>query len=95
MKFITWNCNGAFRNKRQFIKGENADVLIIQECEDPARSTKEFKSWAGNDYLWFGKNKNKGICMIPSNGNRLEAWELEDDVLELFLPCKVNGHITR
>lgn len=93
MKFITWNCNGAFRKKRQFIEDKKADILVIQECEDPARSTNDFRDWAGVNYLWYGKNKNKGIGIFPLNGNTVEAWGLEDNSLELFLPCKINGSI--
>ncbi len=56
MKIITWNCNGAFRNKYQALDHFNADILVIQECEDPAQSNSDYEDWS-REYLWIGKNK--------------------------------------
>lgn len=40
-----------------------ADVLIVQECEDPSRSTTAYQKWASN-HIWEGDNKNKGLGIL-------------------------------
>ena len=41
MKFVSWNCAGAFREKFEEIIKEDADIYVIQECEDPAKSDSD------------------------------------------------------
>ncbi len=90
MKIVSWNCNGAFRKKYPLVEALQADIYVIQECEDP-RQCKEphYAEWAGN-YLWTGLNKHKGLGVFVKHGHQLQALELEAGGLELFLPCTVN-----
>ncbi|MCA9075087.1 MAG: endonuclease/exonuclease/phosphatase family protein [Planctomycetaceae bacterium] len=93
MKVVTWNCNGALRRKTSAIERLDADLLIIQECEDPARSTKQYRDWAG-DFLWHGVSKNKGIGVFARSHLTLEPLNWEADGLQSFLPCIVNKSFT-
>jgi exonuclease III len=90
MKIITWNCNGAFRKKYHLIEKLGADILVVQECEDPSRVEGDYKDWAQN-YLWIGANKNKGLGVFAKNHINLKRLDLNDDGLQLFLPCRING----
>ena len=74
MRIITWNCNGALRNKISQIDSFNADILIIQECDDPAHSTSDYRKWAG-DYLWVGSSKNKGLGVFSKKGNIIKELD--------------------
>ena len=76
MKIVTWNCNGALRNKLEAVKSLNADILVIQECENPKYSTANYRKWAGDNYLWVGENKNKGIGIFSKNGFSIQplSW---------------------
>ena len=61
MKIITWNCNQKFRESFKEIIKEDADIYIIQECENPSNSkVDEYKEFASN-YFWVGENIHKGL----------------------------------
>jgi exonuclease III len=76
MKIVTWNCNGAIRKKLDYINELDADLYVIQECENPETSTKTLQKWA-TSYLWSGGNKNKGIGVFAMNDLKLEKlnWQ--------------------
>lgn len=97
MKILSWNCNGALRKKFEYLLEINADINIIQECEDPAQTKhKEYIEWSKN-YLWIGDSKNKGIGIFAKKGVGIEKldWSniYEDHSVKYFLPCSINEKI--
>ena len=74
MRIVTWNCNGALRRKLAAADSLQADILIVQECEDPARSDSSYLEWAGT-YLWVGETKNRGVGVFSRTGHSLTALE--------------------
>lgn len=78
MKIISWNCNGALRKKLREADSLGADVLVVQECENPELSTESYRQWAGK-YLWVGESKNRGIGVFSKNGHTVQAlsWDGE------------------
>ncbi|MGS4347115.1 endonuclease/exonuclease/phosphatase family protein [Myroides odoratus] len=95
MKIITWNCNGAFRNKYKTLNKFDVDILIIQECENPMLTNDLlYKDFAKN-YLWIGDNKNKGVGIFAKEGIQLKRlqWsnQYKDHFVKYFLPCRVNN----
>ena len=93
MRIVTWNCNGALRKKLAALLALQADIYIIQECEDPERSTdNNYKQWASGS-LWTGDNKNRGLGVFSSS-ERLASLDWESNGLQLFLPFTVNESLT-
>ncbi|MBM1106896.1 endonuclease/exonuclease/phosphatase family protein [Aurantibacter crassamenti] len=95
MKILTWNCNGALRNKIEYLDFYKADIYIIQECENPAKAKhKDYSEWASN-YLWIGDNKNRGIGIFAKSNITLEKLDWSDTYqnhkVKHFLPCSVNS----
>ncbi len=92
LKIVTWNCNGAFRKKYSAISELDADIYVIQECEDPAKSDIDYIEWAGK-YVWSGNNANKGIGVFVKNGLSVSCLDWADNGLQQFLPVRINDII--
>ncbi|RAK10302.1 hypothetical protein C8C77_10818 [Halanaerobium saccharolyticum] len=54
----------ALRKKKEYVLELDPDLLIVQECENPAKkgSWQEF-----SNYIWIGDNNNKGIGVFSRN----------------------------
>ncbi len=90
MRIVTWNCNGAFRKKFDAITKYDADIYVIQECEDPEKSNDvNYRAWAGN-FLWTGENKHKGLGIFARPGIQIADLQWETDGLKSFIACNVN-----
>ena len=90
MKIITWNCNGKFSEKFPAILEENADIYVIQECENPSIiDSNEYKDFASN-YFWVGENQYYGLGIFARDDVKLELVDLDDNGLRYFIPVRVN-----
>jgi exonuclease III len=92
MRILSWNCNGGFRNKFALLDAFSADVLVIQECEEPTAAHADYYAWAGK-YHWLGAHKNKGIGIFVKGGHSATRLDWPDDDAALFLPVQINAHI--
>jgi exonuclease III len=90
MKILTWNCNGALRKKIDLLSEFSADILIIQECENPETSKdNNYKTWATN-YIWTEKNQNKGLAIFAAKKVKLRKNDWDSEGLKYFISCRVN-----
>lgn len=92
MRIVSWNCNGAFRRKFERIGTLNADVYVIQECENPATSSAEYRDWA-EQYVWAGKSDSKGVGIFVKNGLSVQALDWPSYGLEQFMPVRIADRI--
>ena len=92
MRIVSWNCNGALRKKFERIATLDADIYVIQECEDPATSTPAYREWAGA-YLWAGNAASKGMGVFAKNGHSLEALDWPNHGLQQFLPVRIDDRL--
>ena len=61
MKLVTWNCQGAFRKKADFILALQPDILVIQECELPDKLKFSPTTPKPNDMYWYSDGGKKGV----------------------------------
>ena len=92
MKIISWNCNGKFREKFKEIIKENADIYVIQECEDPVKvKNNDYKNFAGDNYFWTGKSKDKGLGIFAKDDVTLEKIaDVNYNEFQNFIALNVN-----
>lgn len=90
IKIVSWNCNGKFREKFKEIIEEDADIYVIQECENPAESNDEdYREFAGSNYFWTGHLHYKGLGIFAKEDIQLEKIENNGE-FEHFISLRVN-----
>ena len=91
MKIVTWNCNGKFSEKFAAILEEDADIYVIQECENPLIiDSKEYVDFASN-YFWVGENQYYGLGIFAKDNVKLELMDLDAKGLRYFIPVNVKN----
>lgn len=91
MKIISWNVNGKFSEKFPAILEEDADIYVIQECENPLIiDSKEYVDFASN-YFWVGENQYYGLGIFAKDNVKLELMDLDAKGLRYFIPVNVNN----
>ncbi|MDP9077639.1 MAG: hypothetical protein M3O71_09480 [Bacteroidota bacterium] len=71
MKIVTWNCNGALRNKFDHLIEINADLYVIQECENPKNIQHDKFCNCSKNSLWIGESKHKGSGVFAAENTKL------------------------
>lgn len=78
----------AFRNKTAILDEFNPDIAIIQECESKEVLETKKSKIEFNDYIWLGKNKNKGLGVMTFNGFHVELLNHNED-FQYILPVRI------
>jgi exodeoxyribonuclease III len=92
MRIITWNCQGAFRNKLDAVAHYAADILIVQECESLEKFQKNSYQYFKNA-TWYGENTSKGIGVF-SNTYSFEILDIHNTDFKTIIPISAtNGAI--
>jgi len=76
----------AFRKKFQYILELEPDLLLIQECENEEKLKGALDNVGYNQFLWFGKNVNKGLAAISFNTTKIEIMEDFNHEFEFIVP---------
>lgn len=95
MKIVSWNANGGFRNKYKELLALDADIYVVQECEDPATCKDEAYKQMFSHAHWIGKQGYKGIMVFTARPwVKLELQDWQDGGKRFFIPVRVNDNFT-
>lgn len=92
MKLITWNCQGAFRKKAEFILALQPDILVIQECEHPDKLKFNPTTPKPTDIYWYSDGGKKGIGIFSYSNYKFELLPDFNPEFRYILPIRVTGH---
>ena len=91
MKIVSWNCGGKFREKFLQIQKFDADIYIIQECEDPQKYPNTPYAQFAQNHIWVGENPNKGLAVFAKDTIDILNNNWEPFCLRHFLSVRINN----
>lgn len=94
MRFVTWNCNGAFKAKYEHVAAFDDDygddILVIQEAEHPDLLPAVLLERYPN-VVWVEHNRNKGLLVLASERYRIDLAPEYDPEYKFVVPVSVTG----
>lgn len=90
MKIVSWNCNGKFREKFKSIIQFDAEIYVIQECENPSNYKDTEYYYFANNYIWVGEDKNKGLGVFAKRNLNLYRNNWNAYCLRNFISVNIN-----
>jgi exodeoxyribonuclease-3 len=88
LRFLTWNCQGAFRKKYSLVADLTPDIAVIQECEHPDRIPWK-QGHAPSASLWFGSKPTKGLGIFSWTNLSFQTVENYDPSIRYCIPILV------
>ena len=92
MRLITWNCQGAFRKKADFILALQPDILVIQECEHPDKLKFSAETLKPDSVYWYSDGGKKGIGIFSYSNYKFELLPEFNPEFRYVLPIQVPGN---
>lgn len=89
MKIVSWNCRGKFREKYSFLQKLDADIYVIQECENPKIHQKIADDFCSN-YYWCGESDSKGLGIFLKSSIKAEKNDWQTYCLRNFISLRIN-----
>ena len=83
MKIVSWNANGKFREKYKAILELDADIYVIQECENPETCKDPGYRTFFKNYHWAGVYSYKGLMVFTTRPDISLAWACDPYCEEL------------
>ena len=92
MRLVTWNCQGAFRKKADFILELQPDILVIQECEHPDKLKFTPTTPKPNDIYWYSDGVKKGLGLFSYSDYKFELLPDFNPEFRYVIPFRVTGN---
>lgn len=86
MRIVSWNCNGAFRNKYELIAEYRPDVVVAPESESPDFLAKTEPNIPCSSHIWDGESAYKGLSVFTFNGYKAYLPDFYSRKFKLVLP---------
>jgi exonuclease III len=81
----------AFRKKAASILAYEPDILIVPECENPAKLKFAADIPKPTGMLWFGENENKGLGIFSYGNFKFKVLKNHNAELKMIIPIAVTG----
>lgn len=91
MRLITWNCQGAFRKKANFILSLHPDILVVQECEHPDKLKFGATTPKPIDSYWYSDGGKKGLGLFSYSDYKFDLLPEFNPEFRYILPFRVSG----